>query len=155
MIQYGVSGSGLHSAKLNDLDAGAPRAPLPSRALPDDVRRKLGLAPRAGVDRPPRPVVEGAGAHPGERSRNAENLRAARNGGLREDALRIPSETTRRLGQVAAAPRRASMGVGNGGREGAATNEQAPARKGRASMGGRTAANQPSPYATQLQTMRR
>lgn len=164
MIQYGISGSGLHSAKLRDLDAGAPRAPLPTRALPDDVRRKLGLGPRGGAERPPRPVESVAPL--AELRRNADNARAARNGGMREDAPRIPRETAQRLGQIAPAPRRASMGVGNpatrresmgvgnGGTGGAAAKEEAPARKGRVSLGGRTAANQPSPYATQLKTMR-
>eukprot|EP00290_Baffinella_frigidus_P002669 CAMPEP_0180181408 /NCGR_PEP_ID=MMETSP0986-20121125/40108_1 /TAXON_ID=697907 /ORGANISM="non described non described, Strain CCMP2293" /LENGTH=157 /DNA_ID=CAMNT_0022134691 /DNA_START=27 /DNA_END=501 /DNA_ORIENTATION=+ len=111
MIQYGISGSGLHSAKLRDLDAGAPRAPLPTRALPDDVRRKLGLGPRGGAERPPRPVESVAPL--AELRRNADNARAARNGGMREDAPRIPRETAQRLGQIAPAPRRASMGVGN------------------------------------------
>ena len=47
MHQFGVSASGLMSQKLRDLDAAAPRPPLPPRALPDDVRRRLKLPDRA------------------------------------------------------------------------------------------------------------
>ena len=46
MHQFGVSASGLMSQKLRDLDAAAPRLPLPPRALPDDVRRRLRLPNR-------------------------------------------------------------------------------------------------------------
>ena len=43
-----VSKTGLRSICYRDVDANRPRDPLPSRALPDDVRAKLGLAPREG-----------------------------------------------------------------------------------------------------------
>ena len=42
------------SQKLRDIDAAAPRARLPPRALPDSVRSKLKLAPRAGAPAPRR-----------------------------------------------------------------------------------------------------
>ncbi len=38
------------SQRLRDLDAGAARAPLPARALPEDVRRRLKLPNRAVED---------------------------------------------------------------------------------------------------------
>ena len=44
--QFGISASGLMSQKLRDLDAGTARPPLPPRALPDDVRRRLKLPER-------------------------------------------------------------------------------------------------------------
>jgi hypothetical protein len=50
MHQFGISASGLMSQRLRDLDAGAARAPLPARALPDDVRRRLKLPNRAVDD---------------------------------------------------------------------------------------------------------
>lgn len=44
----GYTKSGLRTAVLRDLDIAAPRAKLPPRALPDDVRAKLGFgAPKA------------------------------------------------------------------------------------------------------------
>jgi hypothetical protein len=43
-----VSKSGLRSARMLDIDISTPRPPLPSRALPDDVRAKLRLPDRAG-----------------------------------------------------------------------------------------------------------
>ncbi len=42
------SKSGLRSARMLDIDISTPRPPLPSRALPDDVRAKLKLPDRAG-----------------------------------------------------------------------------------------------------------
>ena len=54
LTQFGRSGGGLVSQKLRDIDAAAPRARLPPRALPDSVRSKLKLAPRAGAPAPRR-----------------------------------------------------------------------------------------------------
>lgn len=39
----GYTKSGLRTAVLRDLDIAAPRSKLPPRALPDDVRAKLGF----------------------------------------------------------------------------------------------------------------
>jgi hypothetical protein len=145
MIQYGVSASGLHSAKLRDLDAQAPRARLPPRALPDDVRRKLGLAPRAGVPR------RESGADFSGHVPSVGKARMAPAAGARDGGARIPGETMRRLNPNSmAAPRRMSVGA----RAYAAPGEQHVTRGGRLSLGARNAANQPSPYAQQLQTMR-
>lgn len=47
--QQGMSKTGLTSARVKDLDVAAPRPKLPPRALPDDVRAKLGLAPSAAA----------------------------------------------------------------------------------------------------------
>ena len=49
LTQFGHSSSGLVSQKLRDIDAAAPRARLPPRALPDCVRRNLRLSPREGA----------------------------------------------------------------------------------------------------------
>ncbi len=46
--QYGVTGGGLRAANLRDLDCLAVRPKMPARALPDDVRRNLGLKERKG-----------------------------------------------------------------------------------------------------------
>jgi hypothetical protein len=46
--QFGVTGGGLRAAVLRDLDCLAVRQKMPPRALPDDVRRKLGLGDRKG-----------------------------------------------------------------------------------------------------------
>jgi hypothetical protein len=51
MHQFGISASGLMSQRLRDLDAGTARPPLPPRALPDDVRRRLKLPDRAADER--------------------------------------------------------------------------------------------------------
>jgi hypothetical protein len=49
----GATKTGLRTAVLKDLDIAAPRAKLPPRALPDDVRAKLGFgasdAPAVGL----------------------------------------------------------------------------------------------------------
>eukprot|EP00285_Hemiselmis_virescens_P010294 CAMPEP_0173378084 /NCGR_PEP_ID=MMETSP1356-20130122/1299_1 /TAXON_ID=77927 ORGANISM="Hemiselmis virescens, Strain PCC157" /NCGR_SAMPLE_ID=MMETSP1356 /ASSEMBLY_ACC=CAM_ASM_000847 /LENGTH=51 /DNA_ID=CAMNT_0014331043 /DNA_START=141 /DNA_END=292 /DNA_ORIENTATION=- len=48
MNQFGICAkSGLHSQKLNDLDANTARPKMPSRALPDSVRNMLRL-PNSG-----------------------------------------------------------------------------------------------------------
>ncbi len=47
--QFGVSSTGLKSCVIRDLDVMAPRPKLPPRALPDDVRSSLGLAPKSGT----------------------------------------------------------------------------------------------------------
>lgn len=54
LTQFGHSSSGLVSQKLRDIDAAAPRARLPPRALPDSVRRKMRLPPRDGAPKPRR-----------------------------------------------------------------------------------------------------
>ncbi len=50
----GYTKSGLRTAVLRDLDIAAPRAKLPPRALPDDVRARLGLA---SAPAPPAPAA--------------------------------------------------------------------------------------------------
>ena len=47
--QQGMSKTGLTSARVKDLDVAASRPKLPPRALPDDVRATLGLAPSAAA----------------------------------------------------------------------------------------------------------
>ena len=47
LTQFGHSGSGLVSQKLRDIDAAAPRARLPPRALPDSVQRFLHVGSQA------------------------------------------------------------------------------------------------------------
>mmetsp|Transcript_43959 Transcript_43959/g.68769 ORF Transcript_43959/g.68769 Transcript_43959/m.68769 type:complete len:137 (-) Transcript_43959:72-482(-) len=49
LTQFGHTGGGLISQKLRDIDAAAPRARLPPRALPDSVRSKMKLPPREGA----------------------------------------------------------------------------------------------------------
>ena len=43
-VQFGYSKSGLPTQKIRDLDWATPRPPLPKRALPEDVRQKIGLS---------------------------------------------------------------------------------------------------------------
>jgi len=43
-VQFGTSNTGLNTCVIRDIDVMTPRPRLPPRALPDDVRQKLGFS---------------------------------------------------------------------------------------------------------------
>ena len=51
--KFGYSKTGLPTQVIRDIDWATPRDRLPPRALPDDVRAKLGLIPKENI-----PVTE-------------------------------------------------------------------------------------------------
>lgn len=43
-VQFGTSKTGLNTCVIRDIDVSTPRPRLPPRALPDDIRQKLGFS---------------------------------------------------------------------------------------------------------------
>jgi len=137
LTQFGHSGSGLTSQKLRDIDAAAPRARLPPRALPDSVRRQMRLPKREGApaarrnwDAPPeittKEALFGEGAREAQKLQRqaapqAQNRRQSDNYGNKEnlrkagavvEVHRVPKNQGRVRAGSYASPYDAELNVG-------------------------------------------
>ena len=125
--------SGLVSHKMRDVDSSAPRARLPPRALPDSVRRQMGLPQREGAPPARRnwevpPAITTKEALFGENARcvqmqagcrQEDNNRCVRKVGAIVEVNRVPKNQPRSRGTKAkagsyASPYDAELGGGVG-----------------------------------------